>query len=89
MPLIPVEYMPRFVKTYRKKPPEMQLAIKKAVTQLRSDPRHKSLRAKKMEGHSEGVWEARVTEGDRLTYHWEGGTIVLRRHCNHSMLRNP
>ncbi len=80
--------MPKFVKTYRQKPPEMQKAIKKAVTLLRTDHRHPSLRARKMRGHLD-VWEARITDGDRLTFHWEDGTIVLRRHCNHSMLSNP
>lgn len=88
MALTPVEYTPKFVKTYRQKPPEMREAIRKAVTLLRTNPRHKSLRSRKMQGHPD-VWEARVTQGDRLTYHFEDGTIVLRRHCNHSMLRNP
>ena len=88
MALTPVEYSPRFVKTYRKKPAEMQAAIKKAVTQLRTDWRHPSLRARKMQGHPD-VWEARVTDGDRLTFHWDEDTIYCRKHCNHSVLQHP
>jgi mRNA interferase RelE/StbE len=88
--LTPVEYSPRFIKSYKKKPGEMQEAIRKAVTQLRTDYRHKSLRARKMRGHPEGVWEARIDDSNRLTFHWKDGTIVLRNHCNHSILgRRP
>lgn len=39
----------------------------------------------------EGVWEAYVDRGNRVTFHYdEDGSIVMRNHCNHDMLtRSP
>jgi mRNA interferase RelE/StbE len=67
----------------------MQGAILRCIRQLRTDPRHPSLRTKKMKGTTEDVYEVRIDQGNRLTFHWEGGTIVLRNHCNHDILRRP
>jgi hypothetical protein len=39
---------------------------------------------------TKGVWEAYVNSGDRVTYHREGGTLVMRMNCNHNeVLRSP
>lgn len=36
------------------------------------------------------IWEAYVDQANRVTYEWEGDTIVIRMNCNHQMLtRNP
>ena len=88
MTLTPVEVTPRFRREYRKKPPPMQDAIREAVTQLRADHTHPGLRTHRVQG-SPGVFEARIDGGNRLTFHWDGKTIVLRRHCNHAILGRP
>lgn len=82
----PIEYAPLFRRAYRKKPPEMQETIRSCVTQLRTDWRHPGLRTHRVLGQP-GVFEARLDGGNRLTFHWEGDTIVLRNHCSHDVLR--
>lgn len=85
----PVEYAPLFRRAYKRKPPEMQAIIRAAVTQLRADWRHPGLHTHRVQG-ARGVFEARLDGGNRLTFHWDGDTIVLRNHCNHDILnRNP
>lgn len=88
MALTPIRTESRFKRAYRKKPREMRAAIDNAVTQLRRDWTHKGLRAHKMQG-AFGVYEARLDGGNRLTFHWDGETIVLRKHCNHDILKRP
>ena len=41
-----------------------------------------------MQGHR-GVWEAYVDRANRVTFHYDGETIVLRKNCNHDILRRP
>ena len=89
MPLTPVATEPTWRRRFAKKSIVMQGAILECVTRLREDPSHPSLHVKKMQGHRD-VYEARVDKGNRITFHWEQGTIVLRNHCNHDVLRrNP
>gem|GEM_PF-5492247 len=30
-----------------------------------------------------------VDQKNRLTFHWDGGKIVLRTNCNHDIIKNP
>jgi len=62
----------------------MQTAIWAAVRQLRVDPRHPGLRVKKI---TRSVFEARIDEGNRLTFFWDGPKIVLENHCHHDIVR--
>ena len=41
-----------------------------------------------MGGH-EGVFEAYVDKKNRVTFHYAEGRIVMRKHCNHNILKNP
>lgn len=66
----------------------MREALDRALVQLRTDPRHKGLRTKGVQGKA-GVFESRIDGGNRITWHWEGGTIFLRNHCNHDILKKP
>jgi mRNA-degrading endonuclease RelE of RelBE toxin-antitoxin system len=89
----PVFTLP-FIRDYRRLPPRIQRRFDTALGLLLSDPRHPSLRAKKMEGQrdSEGrdIWEARVTQGYRFTFVIEGATYLLRRIGPHEdALRHP
>ncbi len=82
----PVRISKRFKKQLQKKPRDMQTAIANAVTQLRADHRHKGLHTHRVQGQP-GVFEARIDQANRLTFHWDGDTIVLRNHCNHDILK--
>ncbi len=71
-----------FRKTLRGKPPKSQEAILDAVNLLAEDYRHPSLRAAKLTG-AKGLFYARASRSDRVTYEVQGGTIVLRANCSH------
>lgn len=89
MALTPVEVTPRFRRAYRKKTVTMRDAVDDAVLKLRTDPTNVGLQAKKIQGQP-GVFESRIDRSNRLTWHWEDDTIVLRNHCNHDILnRRP
>lgn len=77
--------LPRFKRELQKKPPALQRAILQCVASLVSDPRHPGLQVHQVQGTA-GVWEAYVDRKNRITFHFEGGVIVLRRHCNHDII---
>ena len=79
-----------FKKRASKKPREMQKMIADCIMKLAADPKDPKLKVHKMSG-LKGVWEAYVdNDGNRVTFEWDGSTIVLRNNCNHDMLyRNP
>ena len=86
---MPVSIPHPFKKSLSKKSPEMVAAILECVKRLADDPRHPGLRAHRVHGH-EGVWEAYVDKGNRVTFHFEDGVVVMRKHCNHTIIdRNP
>jgi len=88
VPLTPVRITPSFKRAYKRKTREMQCVIDRAVTQLRTDPHHPGLPTHRVWGRK-SVFEARLDGGNRLTFHWEGPTIVLRAHCHHDILKKP
>ncbi|RUQ81840.1 cytotoxin [Labedella gwakjiensis] len=78
-----------FKRRYKKKTEEMRSAIDECILRLVENPRHPGLQTHKMKG-VDGVWEAYIDKANRITFHWDKGTIVLRNNCNHDMLyRNP
>lgn len=82
----PVKLTPAFSKRLQKKPASMQVAIKECISRLVTNARHPGLNVHRVQG-SRGVWEAYIDSGNRLTFEYEGDTIVLLNHCNHDMLR--
>jgi len=52
------------------------------------NPRHPSLRIKKMENPRE-IWEGRITKSYRFTFQVSGDTYLLRRIGAHDNLRTP
>jgi hypothetical protein len=82
----PYRIPPQFKKVLSKKERALQATIMECVVRLGEDPRHPSLRVHRVQGTS-GVWEAYVDTANRVTYHWEGDTIVLRMNCNHDIIR--
>jgi hypothetical protein len=86
MSLTPIKVEARWRRAYKKKPKAMRDVIDAAVVQLRVDPHYNGLGTHKIWGHP-GVWAADLDKGNRLTFHWDGDTIVLRNHCNHDILK--
>jgi hypothetical protein len=64
----------------------MQAAIAACIRQLREDWRHPSLASSKLRG-TKGIYHAKVSRGNRVTFFWEGDRIVIENHCNHDILK--
>lgn len=68
----------RFRKSALELGPEIREKLKKQIGLLASDPRHPSLRVKKIKGTG-SVFEARVDRDHRFTFEFgEGPAIILR-----------
>lgn len=72
----------RFAKAYRSLRPEVRLKADKALRLLAADPRHPSLRLKKIEG-TPGIWEVRVDRQTRMTLEIGRGYYLLRNIGKH------
>lgn len=77
-----------FDRDYARLPDEVKERVDKQLAFLINNPRHPSLRLKKIRG-AEGMWEARVTLGYRKTLQMAGDTLILRRIGAHDVLREP
>ena len=71
-----------FVKDYRNLPAEIQKRVDKQLGLLLRNPKHSSLRIKKIRG-TKDIWEASVTMKYRLTLQFAKDTCVLRRVGKH------
>jgi mRNA-degrading endonuclease RelE of RelBE toxin-antitoxin system len=85
----------RFKQAYKLLPKKIQQKALKAFTLLAQDPRHPSLRIKKIKG-LEGIWEGRIDRQYRFTFHYGEDpltgehTCVFRNLDNHDeCLKNP
>ena len=86
MPLI---FTDRFRKAYRKLPTNIQDKAKKALRFLDEDPRHPSLRVRKIQG-TDDIFEARIDRKYRLSFQFSGDDKILRNVDNHDeCLKNP
>ena len=72
-------------------PEHIKERAEKQFALLLQNPRHPSLRVKKMKGRwgEQGVFEARVTGGYRFTFQVEGEVYLLRRIGPHDILKTP
>lgn len=70
-------YSARFQRAYAELDDEQVELAKKALRLLTSNPRHPSLRVKKMQGTAD-IWEARASRSLRLTFEMRGDVILLR-----------
>lgn len=81
---------PSFKKRFQNKEAALQAAIMETVKRLGDNPRHPSLQTHLVRGtKNPKVFEAYVDMKNRVTWHWDEGTIVLRNHCNHEILKRP
>jgi hypothetical protein len=85
---VPVVIPPSFKRELERKPPVLQAAILECVERLGENTRHPSLRTHRVQGRR-GVFEAYVNMATRVTFHYDGPTIVMRKNCSHDILRRP
>ena len=72
----------RFLRAFRALPPSVRLKVEKALRLLAANPRHPSLRLKKIQA-TERIWEARVDRNHRLTLEMGEGCCLLRNVGKH------
>ncbi len=78
----------RFKKDFKRLPREIQEKVPLTLDRFISHPRHPSLQMKKMEGVRD-IWELRVTDNYRVTFHFVQEGVLLRRVGPHNILRQP
>jgi mRNA interferase RelE/StbE len=83
-----IERTDSFKKDYQDLPEEIKERTEKATQLLLTNPRHPSLRAKKVQG-TRGIWEASVTLKYRMTFEWEEEVLRLRQVGTYDILKTP
>ena len=73
---------------YAALPTNMQDLVQKKLELFVANPRHLSLRVKKMEG-PRNIWEGRITRNYRFTFQIESDVCILRRIGTHNILKTP
>ncbi|MBI5787612.1 MAG: type II toxin-antitoxin system mRNA interferase toxin, RelE/StbE family [Candidatus Schekmanbacteria bacterium] len=86
--MIKLQWTLSFKKDYQDLAENIKEQAKKQFRLLSENPRHPSLRVKKMAG-TVNIWEARITKGYRLTFQIEGEVFLLRRIGGHDILKKP
>lgn len=79
-----VIYTDPFKRDYNRLPSGIQRALDKALLFLFKNPRHPSLRSKKLPGTS--IWYARITRAYRFTFQYQDNLVILRRAGTHDMI---
>jgi len=74
-----------FLKDYRNLPPDIQVRVDKQLVFLLENPKHPSLRLKKLKGTDR--FEIRVSKAYRLTLRYVGEHLELRRVGTHDLLK--
>ena len=79
----------RFKKSYKKLEENDKKIIQKKLALMRRNPHHPSLRTKKVQG-TDGIFEGSISMSIRMTWEYEGESILLRVVGNHDeVLTNP
>ena len=83
-------YLPRFMQNFANLDPISQKSVRKAVEILAENPKHPSLRAKRVQG-TDRVFEASANMDIRLIWQYESENVILLRNCGHhdKALKNP
>ena len=77
-----------FDRDYAELPEEIKERVEKQLALLLSNPRHTSLRLKRIRGTAD-IWEVRVSLSYRLTLQLAGDTYLLRRVGPHDVIEQP
>lgn len=78
----------RFKSDFARLPEPIKRRVRKQLSLLLQNPRHRSLRIKKMEG-SRDIWEGRITKNYRFTFQIHRDAYLLRRIGTHDILKSP
>lgn len=81
-----VSFTKPFKRDYHDLPESIQKQIDEQIIRLLENPKHPSLRIRKMEGH-QTIWEARITARYRITFQINGDTYLLRRAGTHAIFK--
>ena len=74
-----------FLSDYQSLPAMIRSRVDKQLTVLLENPRHPSLRLKKLKGTDK--FEVRITKGYRLTFRYSDQILELRRVGTHDLLK--
>jgi mRNA-degrading endonuclease RelE of RelBE toxin-antitoxin system len=78
------------VEDYRSLPHNIQLLVDKSLSLLSENPKHPSLRVKKIRGVTGRIFEGRVSRDYRFTFQVEEDVYLLRRVDPHNRaLKSP
>jgi mRNA interferase RelE/StbE len=77
-----------FEKDYESLPETIKERTDKQLSLFLDNPRHPSLRIKKVKGHP-NIWEGRITNSYRFTFQISGDICLLRRIGTHDILKTP
>lgn len=83
-----IRFTKSFEADYRKLPHKIQGWLDKQLLRLLENPRHPSLRTKKMEGYP-GMWEGHITKQWRFTFTIYEDAYFMRRVGTHDVLLKP
>lgn len=75
-----------FSKRYQALPLDVQKRFDEKIQLFEKNPRHPSLRVKKMSG-TENIWEASISENYRWTFEWTKDLVKLRHIGTHDILK--
>jgi mRNA interferase RelE/StbE len=79
-----------FTKCYKDLPSTIQAQVDKQLSLLLENPKHPSLRIKKMKGTKGEIFEGRVSKNYRFTFQIEKDAYILRRVGPHNQaLKKP
>ena len=84
-----VQRTERFRRAYKKLTDAQRQRVDHAMMRILSDPRHPSLRVKRLQGTA-NIWSARASDELRLTFELTEDRVVLRNVGHHdATLRLP
>jgi len=81
-----ITYTDSFTRDFRNLPKDIKTRASKGLRLLIENPRHPSLRARKMKA-VEDIWEASISMAYRVTYQIAGNDLILRRIGTHDILK--
>lgn len=86
-----VQFTRRFERAYKRKTEDQKQAVAEAITRLKVNPSHPSLRVKKVRGAGQqDIWEASTNMKHRITFEYSSSDGVIFRNCNgHEVFNNP
>jgi mRNA interferase RelE/StbE len=85
-----VIYSENFRRSVEKMPIEVKKQLKKKLSIMIENPRHASLRTKKLRGRKDGIFEGSINMDIRFTWEYFEEGIILRNIGHHDeTLNNP